>query len=215
MRSEVGDYLGPPELPLWVQASSATCILLGLPFFAINLAMMPGAYESAISSLRAPRWLLSAVDEWFEARNLTNSPAIAVHIRLTDQVGRGFLGLGFADRCVADSSKAADEVSLALSPWTALRTANVWPALLVASDDPESLCVRTIVERLSLPRVEFVSAPDGDPAQLPDGLRSQFIQETLARSVAFVGTNFSTFSSAIHQIRVLRNGYAINSSFLL
>ena len=50
---------------------------------------------------------------------------------------------------------------------------------------------------------------------LDECLAAQFIQEILATSAVFLGSNFSTFSSAVHQIRVVRHHHAPATSLLL
>jgi len=62
------------------------------------------------------------------------------------------------------------------------------------------------------------TAPAGVNVKDPrafDFIEAQFIQEVLASSELFLGTTFSTLSTAVHGIRVLRHGRSVNSTLLL
>ena len=224
MAYELPAYLGPPGLPAYVASAAApTCLALSVPFYAVNVALMPGAYERAAAALRPVPWLAAAAEAWLESRGLPRRPGMgglrvaALHVRLTDNLRRGVKsGRPWVDRCddAATREGAVAEVR-AFFEARGLLGATV----LFATDDAASPCTAALLDAFSTaPARIFVDRPDGDAApRVQDGdcLHSQFIQEVLARSDAFFGSALSTFSTAVHQIRVLQHARPLNSSLML
>ena len=226
----IGYFVSPAELPLWVKSSTYTCIAMDRPFYAVNLAVMPGAYAAAAGSFLPPQWLMSVADAWCAEQGVDPQTSVALHMRLTDMVGASMVAGGFAQLCAQDSTRPALVAEVRAFFDTALRGANGSPRplrhVLFASDEPKSACVRDLIgifppgatrlpiddlpswlEKSTLPGVH-------ERLPLPDCMFAQLVQELLARSVAFMGSKDSTFSIATHQGRVLRYGHAVNSSLL-
>ena len=135
-------------------------------------------------------------------------------------VGRG----GFGGRCAAEASQASaiQELLAALQP--KLRALSAEPAstsFLLASVAPSSSCMAALQSSLrQLGQLQQVLSADGLPSMssrgpLEECLEAEFVQEVLAHSDLFLGSFFSTFSSSVHQIRVLRYGLPLDSSLLL
>lgn len=227
MAFELPAYLGPSNLPEYsASASSAGCIALSVPFYAVNVAVTPGAYERAATALRPVPWLAAAVDAWLDARSLPRAPGqggapvVAMHVRLTDNLRRGVKsGRPWVDRC----DDATTRVSAVAEVRTFFESRGLFGAtVLFATDDAASPCIAALLDAFAnAPARIFVDRPNGpdgeaDPrVQAGDCLHSQFIQEVLARSDAFFGSALSTFSTAVHQIRVLQHNRPLNSSLML
>jgi len=223
MADEMAQYLAPAALPYHARAaSSATCLALSIPFYAVNVALMPGQWERAAAALRPPRWLAEAVDQWFAARELSpqSAPLLALHVRLGDNLKRGVRGLvrPWVDRCdAAETRAAAVEEVRAFAAARGLARAPI----VYASDEPRHDCTLALLAAFPDSPHHLVESPDaGAPAlrgrQVHDDcLQSQFIQEVLARSGAFFGSALSTFSTAVHQIRVLMHSQPLNSTLFL
>ena len=212
-------YLASPALPAFVRDSSAACLLIGNPFYAVNVALMPGQFERAAAALRPVPWLDAAVEEWLGA---DAGAVIAVHLRLTDMIGHGAAPV-WGDRCADASTRAAAiaELRAFIAKHGLLHAATV---LLFATDDAAAECSRAVLAAVPSATVRLLDAPaPGSLTALagraPLGesgcLLPEFIQEALARrSQIFFGSSLSTFSTAVHALRVARYGRALNTSWL-
>jgi hypothetical protein len=221
MADEMASYLAPAALPFYARAaSSATCLALNMPFYAVNVPLMPGHWERATAALRPPRWLSAAVADWLAARALAPRAALALHVRLGDNLNRGVRGpvRPWVDRCNSVETRAAaiEEVRA----FAAARGLERAP-IIYASDEPHANCTLTLLAAFPDSPHFLVEAPDADAPSMrghevrDDCLQSEFIQEVLANSGAFFGCALSTFSTAVHQIRVLTHGHALESTLFL
>ena len=226
-------HFGSAAMPAWLQsyrpaaAAVASCALLAHPFFAVNLAALPGAFEAAVRALQPAPWLAQAASAWLAHHALAPHRLVAVHVRLTDMAND--VWSPFAAACVRDArgdaaSPGAVPGLAALSAFLSERALESLP-VVVASDDLSSPCAQAVLAHFSartrvvvLRELREEDAPGLQLAisgHAPDDCSAfSFMHEILAQSAAFIGMRSSTFSAAVHQIRELRHGHA-NSTLLL
>jgi hypothetical protein len=93
------------------------------------------------------------------------------------------------------------------------RTSSFVPSglpLLIATDSPEQPCVTNLSANYTAGPVLLLS--DVNPYKDGTCRRALFDQEVLGYSAAFLGDIRSTFSMAIHNIRVLQRGYDVSTT---
>ena len=214
-------WLGLAALPWWLArystGSADSCVLVEAPFFAVNLAAVPGAFEAAVRALAPAPPLAAAVGRWFATHNLQPHRVVAVHLRLGDIAAAGWSAF------VSDACTRLDDVQHAFAPITDFiaRLALSRAPVLLASDELDAPCAQALARHLAsdpATRVVLVQPADFQDGRLPpidDCSAAILVHETLAQSAAFIGIRASSFSAAIHQIRLLRHGASPETSLLL
>jgi hypothetical protein len=219
-RSTALTEFGDGAMPWWLRGAGAdaTCALLSRPYLAVNMAALPGAYETAVRAVRPVSWVGDAARDWFSSHGLEPHAVVAVHLRLTDMAMDNWST--FAAACVRDAGGAPALAQL--SQFVAARALERAPVVL-ASDDLGSPCAAAVrahfAARTRVVVLQGLRAADAQPpahaGPVNDCVDALFVQEVLAQSAAFVGVHASSFSGAVHQQRIARLGYPLNSSLLL
>ena len=194
------------------------CLLLGNPFLSVNWAALPrGALEAAARGVATPaRRIDAAVDAWVASAGLPAgalAAGVGVHLRLRD-IGNEAWACAHDPRALVATLHAAVAAAATAAAVAAAAAGAPAPPPVVAflaTDEPDSPCAALV--RAALPRtLDLVS---GDPALGGRGGcgEAAWVQAALARTGAFVGNHYSTFSGAVHTARVLRWGAPPNSTF--
>ena len=212
-------WIGLAAMPWWLAHYSTgadSCVLIEAPFFRVNLAAIPGAFESAVRALVPAQPLAAAVDRWFAVQNLQSYQVVAIHLRLGD------MSVGWSE-FVPKACARLDDAQEAFAPITDFisRLALTRSPVILASDELDAPCAQALAHHLAsyaATRVVLVRPADfqGDTLQPPDDCSAAIlVHEALAQSAAFIGIRASSFTNAIHQIRLLRHGASPETSLLL
>jgi hypothetical protein len=212
--------MGQATLPWWLSrystGSADSCVLIEAPFFKVNLAAIPGAFESAVRALVPAPPLAAAVGRWFAAQHLLPHRVVAIHLRLGD------MAVGW-NAFVPNACANLDNAQYAFGSITDFiaRLALSRAPVLLASDELDSPCAQALAHHLAsdaASRVVLVRPADfliDQHTSLDDCSAALLVHEALAQSAAFIGISSSSFSAAIHQIRLLRHGASPDTSLLL
>ena len=213
-------------LPFRIMAAPDACLLVGSPFMNVNFALLPSAIEAVTRATTPSPAIERAREAWMRANELSAagvSAALGVHLRLTDignmlsrcqHAPSTFIAevLQFGRRTLATVAAATSADS------SSRRAGGALDLVLLATDDIHSPCAQLVISGLNASsRVVAVSLAGipGVPASVGRCGEYVFIQDVLARTAALVGNGYSTFSSVVHQRRVVVYGARPNSTWFV
>ena len=211
---------GSAALPWWLAQyapanGAASCALIETPFFAVNLATLPGELEEAVLALAPAAVISQAVLDWYSARDLEPLRVVAIHARMTDMVSRDWSQTNAA--CLDAVTAGHEPAAFALMSAFIASWAGANLPVVLASDDFASPCAVALARHFAnRTRLVLFSPDDVSIGQSRDDcVNAQLVQEVLALSAVFIGSKESSFSAAINQIRVVRHAQAHETTLLL
>lgn len=237
LRNDLQRYLRDPLLPDKLAERKEKCIILGRNFFSVNFGRIPGTFESAINEIIPHPTIRIQVDQFLIRQKLSRGnlredsllnyinsngtknmdtknyryvplphsgrPFLGIHLRMKD-----FLTdanhISFGAECNRNPEKLLIQVEQLITKY---RT----EIIVLATDDYAVPCARALRSKYPdtiLLQDASIYEPKSCKAALMD-------QEILGTSEAFIGDSRSSFSQAIHQIRLVRHGRAPESSVWL
>ena len=201
-KRDVVQFMLDPSFPYRLRAlpASPRCILVPRLFNNFNWAVAPGALQGAIRALRPSPEVAARVAAWWGEHGVAPGKAVGVHLRMGDMAKN--YKFGFAHDCETDPGFVVRNLTALVE-----RVGAGGQPLLIATDSWDSGCVSAI--RAAFPKHVRVEEAAGKSQVCSEvGL----VQEVLGNTAGFVGNGLSTFSSAIHGIRVVVHGASPTTS---
>jgi len=202
------DRLLPDKLAL---LENFKCLILGRNYLSLNWARLPLEFEEIQRELIPNPSIRKDVRDFFGKNNLIGTdgsivPFLGIHLRMGDFLKWDeFKSFGYA--CNNEPELLVQHITNSRNRFSDFTG---FPTIVLATDDYQSNCAIRIQQEF------HVIVLNGASIFHHQSCRGAiFDQEVLGSSSFFFGDEKSTFSQSIHQIRTIRNLYAIDTTFWL